>query len=482
MKKVLLLLVVMVALTVVATLTAEKASALSLVNASASATTSRPSPSSPLSGAYAAGVSTVTVVNNSSTFLASDSAVFMRHGTQEYVTVATTSANKLSVFFTDNTTAAHNATGILAVPISAMHTVVFTTQTAIPIGGQIVIAYPAAVASDTVQASPSATTWMFNGLANANIKQKFSQGAATCGANWVLSGVTNGTGVQTPTATCTVAGATIPAGTTVWVWLGCSASAATTCTTQVPQIINPTHNPSTARGTADVKNIALTTLSSSGGTILDQATLKMGTIESVFVVAHVDPTFTFIIDGVPASTDMDSSGTFCGTAYADSVITNSSFPSTPTEVNLGVINAAANYYAAQKMTITSNTAAGYAITATSSGFLINPATGIYIPNAQGNVLGNDDPAPAALPASPGSGAYGINSCDSNSRVNTTIWGQATPNFANPSPSYYYTLVNYSGSLETNGDILYVVYGARAATNTPPGDYWQIISYTASVTF
>jgi len=457
----------------------EQSQAASLLNASASATTSRPSPSSPLSVDYSSGVSDVTVVDNSSTFLASDSAVFFRNGTQEYVTIATTSADKLTTFFISAITASHNVTGVLAVPISAMHTFVFTTQTAIPVGGVIEIAYPAAVGSDTVQASPSAATWMFNNQTTATIKQKLSQSAAGC--TWTKSGEVNGTGVQTPKVMCEVTTETIPSGTTVWLWVGCSASSSTSCTTQVPQIINPTHNPTTGRGVADVKNIAVTTYNTSGGTILDQATLKMGTIESVFVVAHIDPTFSFNIDGVAAGTDMDSSSTFCGTSYADSVITNSNFPSTGTEVNLGTIGSGGETYAAQKLTIASNTGSGYVITATSSGFLLNPPTGAYVVNAQGNVDGNNDPAPTTISST--TGGYGINACDSNSRVNTTIWGQATPNFANPSPSYFYTLVNYGGAPSpTGGDIIYAVYGARAGSATPPGDYWQIITYTASVTF
>ncbi len=479
MKRSALICAVFLILVVVSSLGAKKAEALSLINASASASTSRPSPSSPLNSPdpLNIGSSNVTVFDNVSTFLSSDSAKFFNNGSfSENVTIATTSANKLTAFFTQPTTIKHDKASVLAVPITAMHTFAFTPQTAIPIGGKIIISYPALAASDTNQASPSANSWTFNGLSNStDIQMKTSLGTATC--SWAITGNSAG---NTPTLTCTTATATIPAGATIWVFVGCTAATADAqggrCTTQKPLLINPTNT--TTRGTATVKSVTVSTQDGSSN-ILDQATLKLGTIESVFVVAHVDPTFTFTIDGVAASTDMHTSQT-CSTSYAN-ISTNANFASTPTEVNLGTITAAGNTYAAQQMTVTSNTASGYSITATSSGFLLNPPNGSYIVNAQGNVTGNNTPAPAVI-STGGSGGYGINPCDAGGRVNTTTWGQATPKFANPSPQYYYTLVNYNGSLPQSGDVIYSVYGARAGNTTPPGDYWQVITYTASVTF
>ena len=460
----------------------DQAYAGSFTNASASATTSRPSASAVVSTFALSGVTSLTVKDNTSTFLASDSAKIFKSGAfSENIRIATTSADRLTATFATTTTTSYGAdASVLTTPITAMHSFIFTTQTPIPVNGTIEITYPAAVAGDVVQASPSANTWMFNGQTTGNMQAKFSQGTATC--TFTKSGDVNATGVQTPKIICTVATGIVPAGTTVTLLIGCSAMTGAACTTQVPNIINPTNN-TTLRGVSVVRNINLSSYSVSGGSQLDSTTLKMGTIESVFVVAHVDPTFTFRIDGVAASTDMDSSSTFCGTAYADGIITNASFPSTPTDVNFGTITSANPTYAAQKFTITSNTNGGYAITATSSGFLLNPVTGIYIPNVQGNVTANDTPAPAGFPAA-GTGAYGISPCDDSAygRVNTTKWGQAPPLFANPSAQYLYTLVTRNGALASNGDISYVVYAAQAASATPPGDYWQIMTYTASATF
>lgn len=481
MKRFLSLVITVVVLVCFATTHAQKASALTLLNASASASTSRPSPSSPLSSVdpLIVGSSQVTVFNNVSTFLSSDSAKFFNNGPfSENLTVATTSANKLTINFTTGTVNLQGKQSVLAVPITSMHTIAFTPQTAIPIGGKIVISYPTSssfAGADFNQASPSANTYMFNGLTQGtDIQMRTSLGAATC--TWALTGVTNGSNNQTPTATCTTAGATIPGGSTVWVFLGCTAATSTSaggsCTTQKPLIINPTNTGT--RGTASVKNIGVQT-QDGASSILDTTTLKIGTIESVFVVAHVDPTFTFQIDGVAASVDLQ---TVCS-GYTPATYTTNSFPTTGTEVNLGTVGSGTTNYAAQKMTIVSNTAEGYSITATSSGFLVNPATGVYIVNAQGIVVGNNNPSPVVMP---GTGGYGISACDSGGSVSTAVWGTTAPKFANPNPNFYYTLVNHTSALTSGTEVIYSVYGVRAQTTTPPGDYWQIITYNASVVF
>jgi len=359
-----------------------------------------------------------------------------------------------------------------------MHTVAFNPQTAIPIGGKIIISYPTLAATDNNQASPSAAGYMFNALAGGDIQMKTSLGAATC--SWAITGASAG---GSPTATCTTSGATIPSGATVWVFLGCTAATADSlggrCTTQKPLIINPTNHGTLGtggtRGTATVKSVGISTQDASTN-ILDASTVKLGTIESIFVVAHVDPSFSFNIDGVAGGTAMTS---VCTGSYA-SISTNASFPSTGTEVNLGTISSGGDTYAAQLLTIRSNTNAGYVITATSSGFLVNPGNGQYIVNAQGNVVGNNNPSPTTISAV--TGGYGINACDASGRVSTTVWGQAAPKFANPSQQFYYTLVNYGSAPSSSGDAIYAVYGARAGGSTPPGDYWQVITYSASVIF
>lgn len=480
MKKIFGLIVIVVAFCAISSFGVEKASAASLANASASASTSRPSPSSPLSSAdpLTAGSSQVTVFNNVSTYLSSDSAKFFKGGAySETINIATTSADKLTAYFTAGTANLQNKTSVLAVPITAVHTIAFTTQSAIPSGGKITITYPNTAAADTNQASPSANTWMFNGLTAGNIVAKVGVGA---GAATIAGGAcvpTAGTGGTAPSITCTTSGGTISSGVPVWIFIGCTAfNSVPQCSTPVPTLINPTNTGT--RGTASVKSIVLQTKDASSN-LLDASTLKMGTIESVFVVAHVDPTFSFTISGSPAAATVNTNYT-CTPTYGLTAM-NSGFATTPTEVNLGTLSSSSTNYAAQALNVTSNTGVGYAITATSSGFLLNPSSGEYIVNAQGDVTGNDAPVPAVIPTG-GTGGYGITACDMQSRVNTTTWGNLTPKFANPSPNYYYTLVNYAGTPSTPSDLIMVIYAARAGSTTPPGDYWQIITYTASVTF
>src|SRR5579859_7271720 len=77
-----------------------------LGSASDTLTSSRPSPSTPLSADAASSVGSISIYNNGSTFLASDSAR-LYGGTAETVTVATVSAAKTTLFFTGNTANAH---------------------------------------------------------------------------------------------------------------------------------------------------------------------------------------------------------------------------------------------------------------------------------------------------------------------------------------------------------------------------------------
>src|SRR3989344_1804155 len=98
----------------------------------------------------------------------------------------------------------------------------FTTVTAIPGSGKIVLTYPG---SGNNTASPSATTFAFNNLSSANIQTN----GVTCSSFTISS----------PTITCNVNGSGVGAATTVTILIGCSAASGVVCTTQVPTFINP---------------------------------------------------------------------------------------------------------------------------------------------------------------------------------------------------------------------------------------------------
>lgn len=455
-----------------------KAHAATLGSASDTITTSRPSPSTPLSANVSVGDAQASVYNNGSTFLASDSAHFWGQ-TGESLNVATVSAAATTLFFTATAGQAHANGTVVSTSITAVHTIQFTTQTNIPTSGTIVISFPNSNSSDTNQASPSASTFMFNGLSTSNIKANFSAGTSTC--TFAISGTSAG---STPTITCTVGTASVAAGTTVTILVGCT-TAGTTCAVanQIPTLINPTKT--AIAGTADTWAVNIDTTDASSN-VLDNTKIKVGTVESVTVTAHIDPTFTFVITGVANNTALTS---LCTDGGTNNDTTNSGFATTSTNVNLGTLLATNVNLAAQKMVITSNAINGYTITATSSGHLLNPANGYAIQDAQGTPTGNNTPTPngATATVTAGSNRFGIHPCDltAQAKINTTTWGAGTGSanyYANPSAQYYYTLVNSSSGPASSGDVFYIEYAASPQGTTPPGDYHTTLTYVASTTF
>src|SRR3989344_8094911 len=110
----------------------KKTFAADLVNVKDTITTSRPSASSPLSADVSSGDSDAAIFNNGSFFLASDSAQIINGTTGDLVDtstiVASQSSDMLTVYFGE--TVGNNAgagVDVLAVPITALHTIQFTT-------------------------------------------------------------------------------------------------------------------------------------------------------------------------------------------------------------------------------------------------------------------------------------------------------------------------------------------------------------------
>ena len=437
-----------------------------LSSASDTLTTSRPSASTPLSADAASGVGNVSVYNNGSTFLASDSARLWG-GTQENVTIATVSAAKTTLYFTGNTSNAHTNGTVISSAVTAMHKIQFTTVSSIPSGGSIVLTFPGSASTDTNQASPSASTFMFNNI-SASSFTNIKTNNATC--TWAQA-ITAGSAF---TLTCTTSGV-ISGGTVVTILIGCSSASGASCSTQVPTLINPTK--SAGGGTSDIWALGITTKDVSSNQI-DTTTVRIGTVESVYVVGHIDSTFTMTIAGVPDTTSINTS-TYCGSSHAADA-SNTGFPSTSTDVNLGTLSSSNIHRTHQTITLASNSSSGYTLTATSSGHFINPANGVYLQDAQGTPTANDTPSPATITA--GTPAFGIHACDANSKVSTSTWGQATAKFANPSASFYYTLVNSASEPASGGDKITIEYAATPASTTPAGDYRAVLTYVASVVF
>lgn len=455
--------------------------AASLVNTSDQISTSRPSPASYLTANAASSDVSISVANNGSRFLASDSAKIIRTSTAATLAtnriVASQSAALTTVYLTGTAgSAASLGTDVLMFPITAVHKVQFTTQTAVPGSGKVIITFPTLASADTNAASPSAQTFMFNGLASGNITVT----GATC-STWTISA---------PSITCNLNASGIGGLTTVAFYIGCTAVTSGACSTSVPTLINPTSSLNAVSGntsTADTWKVSVATQDSAGGA-LDSATTRIGTIASVQVQAQIDPTITFTIAGATDSATINTLVPGCG---SNTDVTNSGIGSTSTFVNLGILSNGAINKSAQVLTVSTNSSNGYSLTATSSGRLINAGSGFAL-NDTGALTANDTPAPATFPAS-GNTWFGIHACGNDSPgVNSDQWAATAATgfssgakFANPwnsgAGSYVDTLATYSGG-PANARATVAEYAATVGGTTPAGIYTTVLTYIATATF
>lgn len=453
--------------------------AASLSSASATLTTSRPSASSPVSADAASGVGQLSIFSNGSRYLASDSAQIVR-GTgivsNNPVRIASQSAAFTTVYLSGTLgTGAGAGADVLYVPITAMHSIQFTTNTTVPSSGKIVISYPGTF---TNSASPSATTFAFNNLTTANV-QSFP--ASACNSVSISSS-------GTPTITCTT-NAVQTSGTTIHIYIGCSAASAVGCTAQVPTLINPTK--AATAGTADIWKVGVQTQDASSVT-LDNSTIAVGTVETVTVRATIDPSLTFSIAGVNSGTAVNNLNGGCG----QSELTNSGINSSATEVGLGVLSIAPavdtklNNIAAQLLTVTTNGANGYSITATSPASLINPSTGFFL---------NSSTTPLTFPQT--GHFFGLHACGADTdlvRWNTNalsacntydgtagsanICKYAWPTATTPMLISQDTSGPIGNGIPTGNGLTSISYAATQDVTLPPGQYQTVITYVATPSF
>lgn len=456
----------------------QKVNAASLANVSDTISTSRPSASAPLATAQTATTDTqVTIVsfttpqlNNSPMFLASDSALLLADTgqTASRVNVASESAhdkpstNQQVVYFTGQIGNTHHAGTTMIVPVTSTHTIKFTTVAGIPASGHIIIQFP----TGGNIASPSATGFSFNGMTASNPTDvKYNN--ATCTSVTVTS--------STGTIDCVLT-SSVAAATTVTVLIGCTAGT-TSCTTFAPRLINPTKGTS-AEGTADIWQVLIKTQDNSA-IDLDSGRAKIATIEAVQVQGIVEPYITFTISGVTAGSSVCGDTTTAGTSP------------TATFVDLGSLNSGQVNIEAQNLTVNTNASAGYAITATSSGRFINPASGFYLSDANGGngLTANDTPVPAAIAA--GTAKFGIHPCSTSGSPAPTVssgtWGTgggASNLYSNPwntgTNGFYASLS--STTQPSSASITTVEYAASVTATTPTGIYSNYFTYVATAIF
>jgi hypothetical protein len=464
--------------------------------------TSRPSAAAPIVGNIGAGsVSQVNFIDNGSMFLASDSATLQSDTgqLQDIMVVASMSAQQVgppvqkTLYFSKTITNAHHDRTAVVDAITATHMIELTPGTAIPTNGKIVITFPGA-GSNT--ASPSATGFSFNNL---------QPGGVICLPTTACNGaVVSITGSNTITVQTSA-----PQSGAIYIGIGCTGTISVTngygtCSTYASALINPTvssngtctGNPTVCA--ADIWKLQVQT-QDAGGNALETSRIAIGTVNAVQVYAYVEPTLTFSIAGLNTTDNWGAKATSCGNETI-----NTGIPTSATVVNFGSLNNGNFSKAAQVLTVSTNGPTGYDVTATSSGHLINTATGSWLPDANqntvagsGNGLTNNDvplPYPILLGGTTASGSafFGISACGNDAPA---FWGGSThisinSNFSNPwntgSNGYVATLAtstasNINGTDTTHG-VTVVRYAASIAPSTPAGLYTTALTYVATANF
>src|SRR3989304_5630832 len=246
-----------------------KVNAATLSNILDTISTSRPSASAPLDADQAASATQATLKDNGSIFLASDSAVFNFDTGQTLNAVNfaslsaanTPAANQRILYLTSAITNAHHNGTAVFTSVTATHTVRFTASSNIPSSGHIIITFPG---SGNTSASPSATTFAFNGLTSANASTYIqTNNGTTC--TWT---------VTAPSIDCQTSSG-ITGGTTITFLIGCTTQSGGTCTAFSSRLINPTKT--AAAGSADTWKVSVSTTdtTANGGTVLDSGSAKV---------------------------------------------------------------------------------------------------------------------------------------------------------------------------------------------------------------
>jgi hypothetical protein len=441
------------------TVVAPQTHAAALGSVSDQITTSRPSAASPLTSNASPGTGQLSIVNNGSRYLASDSAYIINGAgtiTNSGLNVASQSSVLTTVYLGNTTsTFAGASADTLVVPIVATHTINFHTVAGVPSSGHIVVNFPN---SSSNTASPSANAFNWNSLSSSNV----SVTGATCGS----------INVSTPGIVDCTLGSPLAGNTQVTMVIGSSS----------PVLVNPTKTASA--GNADTWKITISTKDASNN-ILDSSSTKIGIVEAIQVLGTIEPTLTFTITGVGDNVNINGISSSCG-----SISTNSGVGSTPTTVNLGILGNGYINASAQQLSVSTNSSTGYVITATSSGRFINPASGVFLPDANGGsgLTSNDHPVPGTITA--GTPAFGIHACGADSNINGDQWTNngtlsGSAKFSNPwntgTNTYYNTIASNTSGPVTNA-LSVVLYAATVSGTTPAGLYSTALTYVATATF
>lgn len=479
-------------------------------NISDTITTSRPSASTPVGTTSTATTDTQIAVNtlNSSRFLASDSARILRTSTGAQIAsnlyVSTQSADLSTVFLGNQIGAfAQKGIDVLLMPITAMHTIQLKTAYTMALTDTLTLAFPTLLTGDANNpASASASTFQMNTFPLVNPSTiKIFDGATDVTSRFTIT-VVNPTAGNAPTITFSnLTTAPIPAGDVIKIYIGCTTATSGSCSAQSPSLINPTKT--AALGNADSWKVHI----AQSGTATDATTVSIATIESVTLRATVDPTLSFTIGGIASGQDVGLSNAGCSITGAGKQ-TNTGITSTANDVNLGTVQNTPNSpgaitnVSAQLLTVTTNAANGYAITATASSALMDPTTGFRFNTSAVTPAIFPDGA-TAVPAhffglhacGPEATAYtwiqgggsGGTTCNllAGSTASNCLWSWPTAATTPGGPMTIATTatgpIGSGTGIAGNGKTS-VAYAAGSDATVPPGNYRAVITYTATPTF
>jgi hypothetical protein len=250
-------------------------------------------------------------------------------------------------------------------------------------------------------------------------------------------------------------------------------------------LINPAPKSGHTAGQADTYKVIVQHLDSSDN-VQDQTSVSIGVIEAVRVTAEVAPQITFRIAGVSSSTST------CGTS--------TDVTTTATAVPLGALSIDSFVDAAQTLTVSTNAAHGYAVTAVESDQLNRDRTSACSGDGTSNIncipdSAGDDSAMTHTNADDWSNtstkgfAYTIENDDANS-VSFEYSGTTDScdggndcykQFADAQDSQS-PVTLFSSSTVADSENVNVCYKAVVSATQPAGNYENYVTYTATATF
>jgi len=242
------------------------------------------------------------------------------------------------------------------------------------------------------------------------------------------------------------------------------------------QLINPapsaSHVEGTATGNSDVYTFYVRHRDSSGS-VIDSTQGKIAVVESVRVTATIDPSLTFIVDGI---------GVTAGNTVCGNTLGSAANNTTPTTVKFGSISIASFNDLAQRLSCVTNASGGYVVTGFESRVLTNISTGTTIVNT----TCDSGPCTTALATDWSTTTnYGFGYSIDNINATTTAFDYDDGTyFAKPFGIGYantVTLFNNSSTPSTT-ERIYVCYRLNVSTIQEAGEYENGITYTATATF